>query len=36
MDYDKFADSVNEDLSSEYQSIVQYNLHIPTVRARSS
>ena len=31
MDQDKFIDLLNEDLSSEYQSIVQYNLHISTV-----
>ena len=31
MDQDKFTELLNEDLSSEYQSIVQYNLHISTV-----
>jgi bacterioferritin len=31
MDQDKFIELLNEDLSSEYQSIVQYNLHISTV-----
>ena len=31
MDQQKFIDLLNEDLSSEYQSIVQYNLHISTV-----
>lgn len=31
MDQEKFVDLLNEDLSSEYQSIVQYNLHISTV-----
>ena len=31
MDQEKFAELLNEDLSSEYQSIVQYNLHISTV-----
>ena len=30
MDQEKFIDLLNEDLSSEYQSIVQYNLHIST------
>jgi bacterioferritin len=28
---DEFIDALNEDLSSEYQSIVQYNLHIATI-----
>ena len=31
MDRDKFTELLNEDLSTEYQSIVQYNLHISTV-----
>lgn len=31
MDQEAFTDLLNEDLSSEYQSIVQYNLHISTV-----
>jgi bacterioferritin len=31
MDRQKFIDLLNEDLSTEYQSIVQYNLHISTV-----
>jgi bacterioferritin len=31
MDKEAFTDLLNEDLSSEYQSIVQYNLHISTV-----
>lgn len=31
MDTSKFVDLLNEDLTSEYQSIVQYNLHISTV-----
>jgi bacterioferritin len=31
MDQLKFIDLLNEDLSTEYQSIVQYNLHISTV-----
>ena len=31
MDQDKFTELLNEDLSTEYQSIVQYNLHISTV-----
>jgi bacterioferritin len=31
MDNDKFVSLLNEDLSTEYQSIVQYNLHISTV-----
>ena len=31
MDNEKFLELLNEDLSSEYQSIVQYNLHISTV-----
>jgi bacterioferritin len=31
MDQDKFIELLNEDLSTEYQSIVQYNLHISTV-----
>ena len=31
MDQEKFIDLLNEDLSTEYQSIVQYNLHISTV-----
>jgi bacterioferritin len=31
MDQNKFTELLNEDLSSEYQSIVQYNLHISTV-----
>ena len=31
MDRDKFIALLNEDLSTEYQSIVQYNLHISTV-----
>jgi bacterioferritin len=31
MDQQKFVDLLNEDLSSEYQSIVQYNMHISTV-----
>jgi bacterioferritin len=31
MDQEKFIDLLNEDLSSEYQSIVQYNLHISTI-----
>jgi bacterioferritin len=28
---DEFIHALNEDLSSEYQSIVQYNLHIATI-----
>ncbi|HEX3461203.1 MAG TPA: ferritin-like domain-containing protein [Acidimicrobiales bacterium] len=31
MDRSKFIELLNEDLSTEYQSIVQYNLHITTV-----
>lgn len=31
MDKDSFLDLLNEDLQSEYQSIVQYNSHIATV-----
>lgn len=31
MDQQAFTDLLNEDLSSEYQSIVQFNLHISTV-----
>ena len=31
MDLDNFVSLLNEDLSTEYQSIVQYNLHISTV-----
>ena len=31
MDREKFTALLNEDLSTEYQSIVQYNLHISTV-----
>ena len=31
MDRNEFIDLLNEDLSTEYQSIVQYNLHISTV-----
>ncbi len=31
MDEGAFTDLLNEDLSSEYQSIIQYNLHISTV-----
>jgi bacterioferritin len=31
MDLEKFVSLLNEDLSTEYQSIVQYNLHISTV-----
>jgi bacterioferritin len=31
MDQEKFTTLLNEDLSTEYQSIVQYNLHITTV-----
>ena len=31
MDQGKFTELLNEDLSTEYQSIVQYNLHISTV-----
>ena len=31
MDQEAFTDLLNEDLSSEYQSIVQFNLHISTV-----
>ncbi len=31
MDKEKFVSLLNEDLSSEYQSIVQYNVHISTV-----
>ena len=31
MDQEKFTELLNEDLSTEYQSIVQYNLHISTV-----
>jgi bacterioferritin len=31
VDRDKFIALLNEDLSTEYQSIVQYNLHISTV-----
>ena len=31
MDRQKFTELLNEDLSTEYQSIVQYNLHISTV-----
>jgi bacterioferritin len=31
VDQEEFTDLLNEDLSTEYQSIVQYNLHISTV-----
>ena len=31
MDQEKFTELLNEDLSTEYQSIVQYNLHICTI-----
>lgn len=31
MDQEQFTELLNGDLSSEYQSIVQYNLHISTV-----
>ena len=31
MDQQQFTDLLNEDLSTEYQSIVQYNLHIATI-----
>jgi bacterioferritin len=31
MTTDEFIDLLNEDLSTEYQSIVQYNLHIATI-----
>ncbi|MBF6558113.1 MAG: ferritin-like domain-containing protein [Acidimicrobiales bacterium] len=31
MDQERFTELLNEDLSTEYQSIVQYNLHISTV-----
>jgi bacterioferritin len=31
MDQEEFTELLNEDLSTEYQSIVQYNLHISTV-----
>lgn len=31
MNQEEFIDLLNEDLSTEYQSIVQYNLHISTV-----
>jgi bacterioferritin len=31
MDQQEFTTLLNEDLSTEYQSIVQYNLHITTV-----
>ena len=31
MDQEKFTELLNEDLSTQYQSIVQYNLHISTV-----
>ena len=31
MDRNEFIELLNEDLSTEYQSIVQYNLHISTV-----
>ena len=31
MDEEAFTELLNEDLSSEYQSIIQYNLHISTV-----
>jgi len=31
MTTDEFIDRLNEDLSTEYQSIVQYNLHIATI-----
>ncbi len=31
MDQQQFTDLLNEDLSTEYQSIVQYNLHIATL-----
>ena len=31
MDQEIFIELLNEDLSTEYQSIVQYNLHISTV-----
>ena len=31
MTTDEFVDLLNEDLSTEYQSIVQYNLHIATI-----
>jgi bacterioferritin len=31
MDQQQFTDLLNEDLSTEYQSIVQYNQHIATI-----
>ncbi len=31
MDEERFVELLNEDLSTEYQSIVQYNLHISTL-----
>ena len=31
MDNEAFIELLNQDLSSEYQSIVQYNLHISTI-----
>jgi bacterioferritin len=31
VDQEQFTELLNEDLSTEYQSIVQYNLHISTV-----
>lgn len=31
MDQETFVELLNDDLSTEYQSIVQYNLHISTV-----
>ena len=31
MDHEAFIGLLNEDLSTEYQSIVQYNLHISTI-----
>ena len=31
MDQQQFTELLNEDLSTEYQSIVQYNLHIATL-----
>jgi bacterioferritin len=32
MEQEKLIELLNEDLSTEYQSIVQYNLHISTIR----
>ena len=32
MDTDELVKRLNEDLSSEYQSLVQYNLHVATIK----